>query len=208
MIRLGLRRLSWTRYSVAALFAAFALTACAGSDDADPEARPGTTASDARGASDATETPADGGTTPVPTGTEPAVADAALTIPEQCSDDVMAMLETFADGNPVSNLGPDELDPDLVCTFLGGEDGLANALGVIVSTDEPIDWSQLGEVTPSEVIVGEFTGELATLTGAGRALVVDLGGVHVTVNAGRDSVATDADLAALADLMVRAVAGG
>lgn len=202
MNRLGLRR------PAAALIVAFALGACAGSDDADPEAGPGANASDEPGTSDAAGTPTDGEATPEPTRTDPAVADAALTIPEQCSDDVIAMLETFADGNPVSNLGPDELDPDLVCTFLGGEDGLVNALGVIVSTDEPIDWSQLGEVTPSEVVVGEFTGKLATLTGAGRTLVVDLGGVHVTVNAGRDSVASDEDMAALADLMVRSVAGG
>lgn len=191
---------------MAALIVALALAACAGSDDADPEA--GVTATDAPGTSAASGSPTGEVTTTEPTATDPAVVDRSLTIPDQCGDDIMAMLEGFADGGPVSNLGPDELDPDLVCTFLGGEDGLVNALGVIVSTDEPIDWSQLGEVTPSEVVVGEFTGTLATLTGAGRTLVVDLGGVHVTVNAGRDSVATDQDMAALADLMVRSVAGG
>lgn len=190
---------------VAAVCVAFALTACAGSDDPDPESAD-TVAADEPDATDPSEPPAEEETAPEPTHTDPP-ADGDLTIPETCSAEVMAMLETFAEGEPVSNIPPDELDADLVCTFLGGEGGLGNGLGVIVSADESIDWSQLGPVEPSEVTVGEFTGHLATLTGAGRALVVDLGGVNVTVNAGQDSAATDDDMVALAELMVQSVTG-
>lgn len=144
-----------------------------------------------------------------PTAVDEAAGNAAAERPtgtpvvhESCPDDVISALRDLAGGAKVYDLPPTETDPDLTCSFFGGDD-IGQGVGVIFSASKPPDWSQLGEVETSDLTVAGFDAKLANLIGAGQALVVDLEGVYVTINVGKDADVTADDVTALADVAVR-----
>lgn len=170
----------------------------AGSEEGEAGSEEGETSGDeGETGSEEGETGGDeGGSSDKPAGT--------AAVPETCPDDVIDALTGLADGAAINNIGPDETDPDLFCSFFAGEQN-SESIAVIVSTDEPADWSSLGPVNTTEVTVAGFAGELADLVGAGQALVVDVDGVYITVNVGKDADLAEDDLMALADTSVRSI---